>query len=137
MTKTPGRKLFVNLAVSDLQRSVAFYAKLGFRFDPRFTDESATCMIVSDEAFVMLLVKDRFRDFTRKALCDTASHNEALLAFSLESREAVDAVVRDALATGGTPACEPQDHGFMYQWSFQDPDGHHWEPFWMDPQALA
>ena len=137
MADHPSRKLFVNLAVRDLKRSVAFFTELGFTFDPRFTDEKATCMIVSDEAFVMLLEQDRFRDFTRKQLCDTGTHTEALFALSCGSRGEVDALVDTAVAAGGKHALEPQDHGFMYGWSFYDPDGHHWEVFWMDPAALA
>src|SRR3712207_5353233 len=118
------RKLFVNLAVADLQRSVDFFTKLGFSFDPRFTDEQATCMIVSDEAFVMLLVRSRFKDFTKKGLCDATTHTEAILALSAESREQVDELADKALAAGGRPANDPLDHGFMYGRSFEDPDGH-------------
>jgi predicted lactoylglutathione lyase len=92
-------------------------------------------MVVSDEGFVMLLTEPFFKQFTRREPCDTAKHTEALLALSCESRAEVDALVRKALAAGGTPAMEPQDHGFMYGWSFYDIDGHHWEVFWMDPAA--
>ena len=136
MTNATSRKLFVNLAVANLGRAVDFFTKLGFTFDPRFTDENATCMIVSDDAFVMLLVHDRFRDFTKKPIVDSHSETEVLIAVSAESREAVDAMVQIALESGGAPANEPQDHGFMYGWSFQDPDGHIWEVMWMDPAAL-
>ncbi len=129
------RKLFVNLPVRDLKRTVDFFTTLGFSFDPRFTDESATCMILSDEAFVMLIVRERFTDFTRKQVCDTTSHTEALLALSCAGRAEVDDLVNRAVAAGGKHAMEPQDHGFMYGWSFYDPDGHHWEVFWMDPDA--
>ncbi len=93
-------------------------------------------MIVSDEAFVMLLVQDRFKDFTTRALCDSCTNTEAIVALSAESREEVDEVVETALAAGGQPADEPMDHGFMYGRSFQDQDGHHWEVFWMDPKAV-
>jgi predicted lactoylglutathione lyase len=136
MTDPASRKLFVNLAVRDLERSVAFFTELGFTFDPRFTDSKATCMNLSDQACVMLLERDRFRDFTRKQICDTGSHTEALLALTCESRGEVDALVETAIAAGGQHALEPQDHGFMYGWSFYDPDGHHWEVFWMDPAAV-
>ena len=129
------RKLFVNLPVRDLARSVDFFTELGFTFNPKFTDETATCMIVSDEAFVMLLVANRFADFTKKKICDTSTHTEALLSISCESRGEVDELVNKAIAAGGKHAMEPQDHGFMYGWSFYDPDGHHWEVFWMDPDA--
>ena len=137
MTDRPSRKLFVNLAVRDLKRSVAFFTELGFAFDPRFTDDKATCMILSDEAFVMLLEQDRFRDFTRKQICNTGTHTEALLAVSCASRAQVDEMVETAVAAGGKHALEPQDHGFMYGWSFYDPDGHHWEVMWMDPATIT
>jgi uncharacterized protein len=136
MTTGASRKIFVNLAVKDLGRSVEFFTNLGFSFDPRFTDEQATCMIVSDEAFVMLLVKERFKDFTKKELCDATTHTEAIVALSAESREDVDAFAEKALATGGRPANDPLEMDFMYGRSFQDPDGHLWEVVWMDPSAL-
>jgi predicted lactoylglutathione lyase len=131
------RKLFVNLPVRDLKRSVEFFTQLGFTFNPRFTDANATCMIVSDEAFVMLLEEERFRDFTRKQIADTGTHSEGLFAFDCESRAEVDRLTEIALAAGAKQAMETQDHGFMYTRSFYDLDGHHWEIFWMDPAALA
>ncbi|MEW6583505.1 MAG: VOC family protein [Actinomycetota bacterium] len=131
------RKIFVNLAVADLAASVEFFTRLGFTFDPRFTDETATCMIVSEEAFVMLLVRDRFADFTSKGICDSTAQTEAILAVSAGSRAEVDELVDAALANGGSPANEPMDHGWMYGRSFDDPDGHLWEVFWMDPAAAA
>jgi uncharacterized protein len=134
---TTSRKLFVNLAVADLATSVAFFGKLGFTFDERFTDESATCMNVSDEAFVMLLVTSRFQDFTKKPVCDSHSRTETILALSADSRVEVDSFADAALAAGGSAANEPTDHGFMYGRSFQDPDGHLWEIVWMDPSALT
>lgn len=137
MAPAASRKLFVNLAVENLDASVDFFTSLGFTFNPAFTDDKATCMIVSDEAFVMLLVRDRFTDFTTKALVDSTTHTEAILAYSVDSREQVDEVVDAALGAGGRPANEPMDHpGFMYQRSFQDPDGHLWEVLWMDPSAM-
>ena len=130
------RKLFVNLPVRDLKRSVDFFTRLGFRFNPQFTDEKATCMILSEEAYVMLLVEDRFRDFTRRRIADTASGTEAILALTAGSRAEVDELAQKALDAGGSKAMEPMDHGFMYTRSFYDPDGHHWELFWMDPKAM-
>lgn len=127
------RKLFVNLAVRDLARSKQFFSDLGFTFNPQFTDANAACMIVSDEAYVMLLAEPFFQGFTKKGLCDTATRTEGLFALSCASREEVDTMVRTAIAGGGTHAMDPQDHGFMYAWSFYDLDGHHWEPMWMDP----
>jgi hypothetical protein len=125
-------KMFVNLPVRDLERSVEFFTRLGFAFDPKFTDENTTCMIVGDDAFVMLLVERFFGSFTKRALCDTRTHTEALVAVSVGSRADVDRMVKTAVANGGAHAVDPQDHGFMYGWSFYDPDGHHWEVFWMD-----
>ncbi len=130
------RKIFVNLAVQDLARSVDFFTKLGFSFDPRMTDETATCMIVSEEAFVMLLTEAKFKEFTTKELVDTATQNEAILALSADSREAVDELAETALREGGSFANDPLEYGFMYGRSFNDPDGHLWEVFWMDPSAL-
>jgi uncharacterized protein len=135
MARASSRKIFVNLAVRDLDKSVEFFTRLGFAFDPRFTDEQGTCMIVSDEAFVMLLVENRFKDFTKKDLCDARTQTEAIVALSAESREEVDGLVNKALEAGGSPANDPLDHGFMYGWSFQDLDGHLWEVIWMDPSA--
>jgi uncharacterized protein len=135
MADKPSRKIFVNLAVRDLKKSMQFFSTLGFEFNPKFTDDNAACMIVSDEAFVMLLTDPFFKTFTRREPCDTTRHTEALVALSCGSREEVDQLVKKAVAAGGTHAMEPQDHGFMYGWSFYDPDGHHWEVFWMDPKA--
>ena len=136
MTTGSPRKLFVNLAVEDLGRSVEFFEKLGFAFDPRFTDETATCMIVSDEAFVMLLVKDRFKDFTKKELADPATQTEAIVAVSAATRDEVDVFADTALEAGGQPANEPLEFDFMYGRSFHDPDGHLWEVIWMDMSAV-
>ena len=136
MATTTSRKTFVNLAVRDLKRSKDFFSKLGFGFNPKFTDDNAACMIISDEAFVMLLQEPFFRTFTKKDICNTTTHTEALVALSCDSRAEVDALVKKAIDAGGTPAMDPMDHGFMYGWSFYDPDGHHWEVFWMDPKAV-
>ena len=136
MTTNRGRMIFPNLAVQDLDRAVAFFTGLGFSFDPRFTDESGAAMVVSEQAVVMLLVESRFRDFTSKELVDPRTQTEAIIALSAESREEVDAFADKALELGGSPANEPMDMGFMYGRSFNDPDGHLWEIFWMDPSAL-
>lgn len=136
MSANPSRKIFVNLAVEDLAKSVDFFTQLGFAFDPKFTDANATCMIINDDAFVMLLVKDRFKDFIKKDLCDATTHTEAILALSAETKEQVDELVNKALAAGGQPANDPMDEDFMYGWSFQDLDGHLWEVLSMDPTAV-
>ena len=127
------RQLFVNLPVRNLDKTVEFFTALGFSFNPAFTDENATCMIVNDGAYVMLLVESYFKTFTSKSVAATADTAEAIMSFSLESRESVDEVIRTALTSGGTASEEAQDYGFMYTHSFQDPDGHLWEVFWMDP----
>jgi uncharacterized protein len=127
------RKLFVNLGVSDLKKSMAFFSTLGFTFNRQFTDDNAACMVISEDAYVMLLTPPFFRQFTRREPCNTTTHTEGLFALSCESREEVDALVKRAFAAGGTPAMDAIDHGFMYGWSFYDLDGHHWEVFWMNP----
>jgi predicted lactoylglutathione lyase len=127
------RKIFVNLAVRDLNATMEFFRKLGFEFNPQFTDENAACMLVNSEAYVMLLTEPFFKGFTKRQICDTSSSTEALLAISCESRAEVDDFVNTAIAAGGKHAMDPTDHGFMYGWSFYDPDGHHWEVFWMNP----
>jgi len=134
LTQTP--KLFVNLAVEDLPRAVEFFTGLGFAFDGRFTDETATCMVVSDEAFVMLLTRERFGDFTQKEVVDSTRGTEAILALSAATREEVDSFAERALGSGGSAANDPMDLGFMYSRSFHDPDGHLWEILWMDQAAI-
>jgi predicted lactoylglutathione lyase len=130
------RQLFVNLPVKDLEKTIDFFTALGFSFNPQFTDETATCMIVSDDIFVMLLTEKKFKAFTPKEISDAAKTSEVLLALSLDNREQVDEMVRKAVAAGGTTYSDPNDHGFMYQHGFQDPDGHIWEVFYMDPAAI-
>jgi predicted lactoylglutathione lyase len=132
---TSDRKLFVNIAVRELDKSKAFFSRLGFEFNPDFTDDNAACMVLSEQGFVMLLAEPFFKSFTRRQLADTSTSTEALLALSCASREEVDALVQTALDAGGALAMDPQDHGFMYVRSFYDLDGHHWEIFWMDPAA--
>lgn len=135
MADNTSRKMFVNLAVRDLEKSMAFFSSLGFGFNPKFTDDNAACMVVSDEGFVMLLTEPFFRNFTKRELCDTSRQTETLVALSCASRPEVDETVKKAVAAGGRPAMDPQDHGFMYASSFYDLDGHHWEVVWMDPAA--
>src|SRR5688572_7695161 len=129
-------KICVNLPVKDLKRSMAFFEALGFRNNPQFTDETAACMVVSEEIYVMILTEPKFKDFTPKAIADATKTTEVLTALSRESRADVDDVVRKALANGGSKYREPQDYGFMYLNGFQDPDGHLWEVFWMDPKGM-
>ena len=133
---TQSRKLFVNLAVNDLPRTKAFFSKLGFTYNPQFTNDEAACMPLSEDAFVMLLRRDRFMDFTKKEICDTSRYTEGLFAISCDSRAEVDAMVNTAIEAGGKQATDPQDHGFMFVRTFYDLDGHHWEVMWMDPATL-
>lgn len=127
--------IFVNLPVRDLDKSIAFFSRLGFRFNPQFTDETATCMIVSDDIFVMLLTESKFRTFTPNEICDARKYTEVLVCLSVESRARVDDLVREAVAAGGNTYKAPQDLGFMYGHGFQDPDGHIWELVHMDAAA--
>jgi uncharacterized protein len=135
MAKT-SRKIFLNVPVRDLQKSMAFFSTLGFEFNRQFTDDKAACMVISEEAFVMLLTDSYFRTFTKRELADTSRNTEVLIALSCENRAEVDALVKKAVASGGKHAMEPADHGFMYTWSFYDLDNHHWEVLWMDPTAI-
>ena len=129
-------QIFVNLPVKDLQRSVRFFSALGFTFNPQFTDDTGTCMIVGDDIFVMLLTEAKFKGFTPKAICDATKSTEVLLCLSRDSRAAVEDTVRKAVAAGGRTYSEPQDHGFMYAHGFEDPDGHIWELVHMDMSAM-
>lgn len=126
------RNLYVNLPVKDLERTVDFFAALGFSFNPKFTDENATCMIVNDSTSVMLLVESFFATFTKKPVADARAVTETLLAISLDSRAEVDDFVARALAAGANEYAEPRDYGFMYQRGIADLDGHQWEVFHMD-----
>jgi predicted lactoylglutathione lyase len=129
-------KIFVNLPVKDLKKSIEFFTKLGFSFNQQFTDETATCMIVTDDIFAMLLTEEKFKTFTPKEICDAKKYTEVLVALSYDSRSDVDDLVRKAVAAGGSTYNEPQDHGFMYAHGFQDLDGHIWEIFYMDPSFV-
>ncbi|MCX4772719.1 VOC family protein [Streptomyces sp. NBC_01260] len=128
--------IFVNLPVKDLETTKGFFGKLGFSFNPQFSDENTACLVISDTIFAMLLTEPRFKEFTKKEISDASKTTEVLLALSAESREKVDEMADAALAAGGSPANEPQDLGFMYGRSFQDPDHHIWEVVWMDPSAV-
>jgi len=134
--QTQARKIFINLPVRDLKRSKEFFAKLGFEFNPQFTDDKAACMVISNEASAMLLVEPFFKTFTKKEVSDAAKQTEAILALSCDSRAEVDDMVKKAVAAGGKHAMDPTDHGFMYGWSFYDIDDHHWEVLWMDAKQI-
>lgn len=129
-------QIFVNLPVKDLDRSVEFFTKLGFKFNPQFTDENATCMIVGEDIFVMLLVEKFFKTFTTKEISNARRSTEVILALSTDSREKVDDMINKVIKAGGIEPREPQDHGWMYGRSFQDVNGHLWEIFYMDSSAV-
>ncbi|HHP7246015.1 MAG TPA: VOC family protein [Elainellaceae cyanobacterium] len=130
-------KIFVNLPVQNLQKSIDFFTQLGFTFNPQFTDETSTCMIFSNDIYVMLLTHEKFKTFTPNPICDAQKNTEVLVCLSRESRAAVDEIVSNAIAAGGNTYNEPQDHGFMYAHGFQDLDGHIWEVMFMESDATS
>ena len=129
-------QIFVNLPVKDLDKSIAFFTKLGFSFNPQFTDEKATCMIISDNIFAMLLVEPFFKTFTKKEIANAHRNTEVLIALDATSRDEVKQMVSKAIEAGGSSYMDPQDHGWMYQHSFADLDGHQWEILYMDESAI-
>ncbi|HEX2252614.1 MAG TPA: VOC family protein [Thermoanaerobaculia bacterium] len=129
-------KIFVNLPVADLDRSMTFFRQLGYRFDTRFCDDTAACVVISDDIHAMLLTHAKFRQFSPNAICDAREATEVLVCLSCDSREQVDEMVAKAVAAGGNTYNPPQDHGWMYGHGFQDPDGHIWELAWMDESAI-
>ncbi|ASN18531.1 MULTISPECIES: VOC family protein [Micrococcaceae] len=127
--------IFVNLPVSDLEASKAFYTALGYSINPNFTDETAACVVFSDTIFAMLLTHAKFAEFTKQPIADTHNSTAAIVAISADSREEVDALAAKALDAGGSETYDPMDMGFMYSRAFRDLDGHHWEVVWMDEAA--
>ncbi|WNO70620.1 MULTISPECIES: VOC family protein [unclassified Streptomyces] len=131
------QQVYINLPVKNLETTKAFWSKLGFSFNDQFSDEQGACLVISDTIYAMLLTEARYKDFTKKAVADASTTSEVIIALSAESRERVDELTDNALASGGSPAGETQDHGFMYGRSFQDPDHHNWEVIWMDMAAAG
>lgn len=132
-----GKLIFVNLPVTDLKRSMAFYESVGAVNNPHFTDDTAACMVFSETIHAMLLTHDKWRQFTSKPIVDAHANAQVLLCLSEDSRDAVVAMVGKAVGAGGKADPTPvQDFGFMYGRSFEDPDGHIWEVMWMDPSAV-
>ncbi|MCW2638732.1 MAG: extradiol dioxygenase [Dactylosporangium sp.] len=129
-------KIFVNLPVKDLGKSMEFFTKLGYSFDQQFSDENAGCLVISDDIYAMLLVEPFFKSFTKKDIVDATTSTEAILCLGVESRQRVDELVDKALAAGGLPSNDTMDQGFMYGRSFQDLDGHLWEVMYMDAAAV-
>ncbi|ABM09981.1 MULTISPECIES: VOC family protein [Micrococcaceae] len=127
--------IFVNLPVSDLEASKAFYTALGYTINPNFTDETAACVVFSDTIYAMLLTHAKFSEFTKQPIADTQNSTAAIVALSADSREDVDALAAKALEAGGSETYDAQDLGFMYSRAFRDLDGHHWEVLWMDEAA--
>jgi len=128
-------QIFVNMAVNDLDKSVAFFTALGYTFNPQFTNEKATCMIISDTIYVMLLTVPFFQTFTKKEIVDARKAVESIICLSADSKDDVNQMVDKAVAAGATVPNPANDYGFMYQHSFEDLDGHHWEFVWMDPNG--
>lgn len=129
-------KIFVNLPVKDLSKSIEFYKKLGFSINPQFTDETAACVVISDDIYAMILTQDKFKQFTKKEIADSTKTTEVLVALTAASRAKVDEFVKKAVEGGGKIHRDPEDHGWMYGHSIEDPDGHIWEIFWMDESKV-
>lgn len=124
------------MRVADLEKSKEFFQRLGFSFNEQFTDNTAACLVISNEIYAMLLTDDAMRRFTKKELVNAKTSTEVLLALSFDKKEEVDAIFEKVIAAGGSKARETEDLGFMYTRSFEDLDGHIWEPFWMDPKHV-
>ena len=129
------KQIFVNMAVKDLKKSMAFFEKLGFAFNQQFTDDNAGCLIIGENIYAMLLVEKFFKTFTKKEICDATKSTEVLMGIDAESKEQVDEMVKKAVEAGGSLYADPQDHGWMYQHSFADLDGHQREVLYMDESA--
>lgn len=128
--------IFMNIPVKDLERSKAFFASLGYTFNPQFSNEKGACMVVSDTIFYMLLTEPFFKSFIDKEVADVTNANECINCLSVESREGVDEIIAKAKAAGARIPEEPTDYGFMYSQGFEDLDGHLWNYCWMDPKGM-
>jgi predicted lactoylglutathione lyase len=129
------KQIFVNLPIKDMERSKNFFTGLGFSFDPQFTNDKGACMIIGPNIYAMLLVESFFQTFTKKEIIDSSKSTEVIIAISVESRAKVTEMVDTALKAGGSISSDPQDYGWMYARSFQDPDGHIWEVLYTDPSG--
>jgi|SRR5690625_1010030 len=136
MLALKAKQIFVNLPVKDLNKTIDFFTEVGFEFNEQFTDENATCMVVNENIFIMLLVEKFFQTFTKKKISNATNSTEVIISLSAESREKVDEIVNRALEAGGTTPTKSIDHGFMYQWGFEDIDGHLWEFSYMDESVV-
>ena len=131
------KKIFVNVAVKDLKASMEFFRKLGYTFNMKWTDETAACMVISDDIYAMLLTEEKFQTFTPKKICDSKAAAEVMICLTCDSRAEVDDMVRTAVAGGGSIYADAKDYGFMYGHGFQDLDGHIWELVYLDEAAAA
>ncbi len=130
------KQIFINLPVKDLTKSVSFFKKLGFKFNPQFTDDKAACMIIGENIYSMLLLEKFFKSFTKKKVADAKKTTEVLIAIDVKSRKDVDKMIKKAIAAGGSLYNKPQDHGWMYGHSLADLDGHQWEILYMDESKM-
>jgi hypothetical protein len=129
-------KIFVNLPVKDLNKSKEFFTKIGFTINSQFTDETAACVVITEDIYAMILTHAKFKEFTPKDISDATKTSEVLTCLSFDSKEKVNEIADKALMAGGSVAKDPMDYGFMFSRSFNDPDGHIWEVIWMDPAAI-
>ncbi len=129
-------QIFVNLPVKDLNKSMAFFKSIGYSFNPQFTDETAACLVISNEIYAMLLTHEKFKEFTTKEIVDATKSTEVLIALSTESKAEVNAMLDKVIKAGGKEFRQPMDYGFMFSRSFEDLDGHVWEILWMDPKSI-
>ncbi len=129
-------KTFINIAVKDLEKSKKFFTDIGFKINPQFTDQNAACVVFSEHIYAMLLTHETMKRFTKKEIADARKVTEVINTITVENREAVDALASKAIAAGGIYVRDPEDHGWMYGKSFEDPDGHQWEVFWIDEKNI-
>ena len=129
-------QIFVNLPVKDLNKSMAFFKSIGYSFNPQFTDETAACLVISNEIYAMLLTHEKFKEFTTKEIVDATKSTEVLIALSTESKAEVNTMLDKVIKAGGKEFRQPMDYGFMFSRSFEDLDGHVWEILWMDPKSI-
>ena len=137
MASNSTRKMYVNFAVREVSRSIMFFTKLGFTFNPEFTDNQSACMVINPDACVMLMNESFFKTFMKRDLCNTASHGEGYIALACRSRVEVHDLVNRAIQAGGRPTMDAKDRGFLYEWVFYDLDGHQWELLWVKPTGTV
>lgn len=130
------KKIFVNFPVRDLKKSIELFEAIGYKVNPHFSDDTAACLVISEDIYAMLLTHPKFKDFTPHAIADANKSTEVIIALSCDSKEEVGTIIKKALAAGATRYTEPKDYGFMIQDSFKDLDGHIWEYVYMDPSAI-